>query len=474
MTGTESDFGKEYDSLADVITFGVAPALLAYLWGLREFARDTWLLSVFFMVCCATRLARFNVQTKDGGQPLLRRPAHARGGGLHLLDPVLRPRVHETTSRSSCRRSWASPCCSSARSWSPPSATPAARSSISAGAGATAPCVPIAAIFLVIVYQPLGHSAGDRPPLHAVGARVRAGRAGCATAATPEDPPPLEGVLLTAIAILHPTSLLGKELRETIEAPPSGLVRSAPAEHPRGRDRHPDRDRRRRRPGQAATSRRSSRGWTSPSSAARRRPTGRSSPSCRRGPAASSSPPTRRGGRPAGGGRGQPRSGPWTRRRGFAPSRGGAARPSSPSAAGLRARGGGGYPHPAGLDEGASRDSRSCSRTARQIVSMAGRKPTPVFGTQLAFNLLPTPGSTDSIVAQLHAVLPAPPDRRVDRAPDPAGVSLPLPVGKPLRALRRGSRPPGFPQGPGREPRPGARRQTPPPGRRSTPPAATR
>lgn len=49
---------------------------------------------------------------------------------------------------------------------------------------------------------------------------------------------------------------------------------------------------------------------------------------------------------------------------------------------------------------------------ARQILSMAGRKPTPVFGTQLAFNLLPTPGSTDSIVAQLHAVLPAPPDRR--------------------------------------------------------------
>ncbi|MEA2600205.1 MAG: CDP-diacylglycerol---serine O-phosphatidyltransferase [Acidobacteriota bacterium] len=64
MTGTESDFGREYDSLADVITFGAAPALLAYLWGLRDFAQDTWLLSVFFMVCCATRLARFNVQTK--------------------------------------------------------------------------------------------------------------------------------------------------------------------------------------------------------------------------------------------------------------------------------------------------------------------------------------------------------------------------------------------------------------------------
>jgi CDP-diacylglycerol---serine O-phosphatidyltransferase len=64
ITGTESDFGKEYDSLADVITFGAAPALLAYLWGLEDFSQDTWLLSVFFMVCCATRLARFNVQSK--------------------------------------------------------------------------------------------------------------------------------------------------------------------------------------------------------------------------------------------------------------------------------------------------------------------------------------------------------------------------------------------------------------------------
>ncbi|MFY9824640.1 MAG: CDP-diacylglycerol--serine O-phosphatidyltransferase [Thermoanaerobaculia bacterium] len=64
LTGTESDFGKEYDSLADVITFGAAPALLAYLWGLEDFSQDTWLLSVFFVVCCATRLARFNVQSK--------------------------------------------------------------------------------------------------------------------------------------------------------------------------------------------------------------------------------------------------------------------------------------------------------------------------------------------------------------------------------------------------------------------------
>jgi len=64
MVGTESDFGKEYDSLADVITFGVAPAFLTYFWGLQDFHRDAWMISVFYMVCCATRLARFNVQTK--------------------------------------------------------------------------------------------------------------------------------------------------------------------------------------------------------------------------------------------------------------------------------------------------------------------------------------------------------------------------------------------------------------------------
>ena len=64
LTGTESEFGKEYDSLADVITFGAVPALLTYLWGLADFHRDAWLLSLFFMVCTATRLARFNVQHK--------------------------------------------------------------------------------------------------------------------------------------------------------------------------------------------------------------------------------------------------------------------------------------------------------------------------------------------------------------------------------------------------------------------------
>ncbi|HXU29078.1 MAG TPA: CDP-diacylglycerol--serine O-phosphatidyltransferase [Thermoanaerobaculia bacterium] len=63
--GTESDFGKEYDSLADVLTFGAAPALLTYLWGIEALSpRDAWLLPLLYLVCTATRLARFNVQHK--------------------------------------------------------------------------------------------------------------------------------------------------------------------------------------------------------------------------------------------------------------------------------------------------------------------------------------------------------------------------------------------------------------------------
>ena len=65
LTRTESRFGREFDSLADVITFGVAPALLAHLWGLRHYGRIGWLIPVFYLLCAATRLARFNVQSRS-------------------------------------------------------------------------------------------------------------------------------------------------------------------------------------------------------------------------------------------------------------------------------------------------------------------------------------------------------------------------------------------------------------------------
>lgn len=62
LTGTTSKFGMELDSLADVISFGVAPAVLLYDWALRPYGKLGWLAAFFFVICGALRLARFNVQ----------------------------------------------------------------------------------------------------------------------------------------------------------------------------------------------------------------------------------------------------------------------------------------------------------------------------------------------------------------------------------------------------------------------------
>src|SRR5512133_3826110 len=62
MTGTTSKFGVEYDSLADVVAFGVTPALMVYAWALRPYGRVGWVAAFLFVACGALRLARFNVQ----------------------------------------------------------------------------------------------------------------------------------------------------------------------------------------------------------------------------------------------------------------------------------------------------------------------------------------------------------------------------------------------------------------------------
>ena len=62
MTGTTTKFGVEYDSLADVIAFGAAPAFLVYGWALSGFGRWGWMASFLYLICGALRLARFNVQ----------------------------------------------------------------------------------------------------------------------------------------------------------------------------------------------------------------------------------------------------------------------------------------------------------------------------------------------------------------------------------------------------------------------------
>jgi len=62
FTGATSRFGVEYDSLADLVAFGVGPGILMYLWALKPFGRLGWLAAFVFVACGALRLARFNVQ----------------------------------------------------------------------------------------------------------------------------------------------------------------------------------------------------------------------------------------------------------------------------------------------------------------------------------------------------------------------------------------------------------------------------
>ena len=85
MTNTTSDFGRELDSLADCITFGLAPAVLLYVWGVlfvtkaadgdlyTHLTRAGYLVAFFYLLCGAVRLSRFNVQTnpmpKNPGRP---------------------------------------------------------------------------------------------------------------------------------------------------------------------------------------------------------------------------------------------------------------------------------------------------------------------------------------------------------------------------------------------------------------------
>lgn len=62
LTRSTSDFGIEFDSLADIISFGVAPSFLVYLWGLAPLKRIGWLIAFLYVVSVAMRLARFNLQ----------------------------------------------------------------------------------------------------------------------------------------------------------------------------------------------------------------------------------------------------------------------------------------------------------------------------------------------------------------------------------------------------------------------------
>jgi CDP-diacylglycerol---serine O-phosphatidyltransferase len=66
LSGTTSKFGMQFDSLADLVSFGIAPALLAFSWALRPYGKFGWLAAFTFVACGAIRLARYNVMASSG------------------------------------------------------------------------------------------------------------------------------------------------------------------------------------------------------------------------------------------------------------------------------------------------------------------------------------------------------------------------------------------------------------------------
>jgi len=109
--GTNSEFGKQFDSLADAVSFGMAPALLAYAWGVHAAAaigalegshliQLGWLVGFFYLGCCAWRLARFNIQgmAPGGSRFFAGMPTPAAAGMIAAMvhffeNPVSDPRL---------------------------------------------------------------------------------------------------------------------------------------------------------------------------------------------------------------------------------------------------------------------------------------------------------------------------------------------------------------------------------------------
>jgi CDP-diacylglycerol--serine O-phosphatidyltransferase len=98
LLGANTDFGVQFDSLADVVSFGVAPAVLAFAWGVRSLANAEtqqgqlladmgWVCCLGFLVCCAWRLARFNVQgmAPGGSKYFVGLPTPAAAGVIAAL-----------------------------------------------------------------------------------------------------------------------------------------------------------------------------------------------------------------------------------------------------------------------------------------------------------------------------------------------------------------------------------------------------
>jgi CDP-diacylglycerol---serine O-phosphatidyltransferase len=92
LTHTNSEFGKQFDSLADVVSFGIAPAFLAFGWGVKGVAQGSflaihivqlgWVASFAFVIFCAWRLARFNIGQAGGSRYFVGLPTPAAAGAI--------------------------------------------------------------------------------------------------------------------------------------------------------------------------------------------------------------------------------------------------------------------------------------------------------------------------------------------------------------------------------------------------------
>jgi len=82
LTGTSSEFGRQFDSLADLVSFGLAPACLSYFWSLRSLDRLGLGLAFLFLVCAGLRLARFNLAGAKDRKHFVGLPSPAGAGAL--------------------------------------------------------------------------------------------------------------------------------------------------------------------------------------------------------------------------------------------------------------------------------------------------------------------------------------------------------------------------------------------------------
>lgn len=95
-TNTTSAFGVEYDSLADLVSFGVAPSIMVYLWALKPLGRIGWLAAFLFTVCGALRLARFNTQTSSSGSEYFTGLPIPAAAGMVATTILFYHRIHLT------------------------------------------------------------------------------------------------------------------------------------------------------------------------------------------------------------------------------------------------------------------------------------------------------------------------------------------------------------------------------------------